>query len=84
MINLESYGEDPCGFGRQTHSHQGELAYLMAFDDCMGCRSEVTGYMHLDGIVDELYYCNSCLSGLPVSRVSEFELPLYANAQRSR
>ena len=31
--------------------------------------------MHLDGIVDELYYCNSCLSGLPVSRVSEFELP---------
>ena len=53
----------------------------MAFDDCMGCRGEATGYLHLDGIVDELY---SCLSGIPVSRVSEFELPLYANAQRSR
>ena len=53
----------------------------MAFDDCMGCRGEATGYLHLDGIVDELY---SCLSGIPVSRVSEFELPLCANAQRSR
>ena len=24
----------------------------MALDDCMGCRGEATGYMHLDGIVD--------------------------------